>query len=369
MTNLMEASRVCPSAPKPLVSVVTPFYNTAEYLAECIESVLSQTYGHYEYLLVNNRSDDGSLAIAEHYARLDSRIRVYSNPKFLTQVQNYNAAVELISPHSCYTKIVQADDRIFPRCLGEMVAVAESDESVGIVSSFCLRGSKVGMDGFPFSESVVCGRQLCRYQLLEGDRFFRSPTTVMYRSAVVRDRAPFYKEGRYFEDTEACFEVLQTWNFGFVQQVLSFQRDDNESIMSRVKTVDPRWWLLDRFIITRQYGRMFLAEEQFQRRWSVVEREYLNHLASRLWSARSRSFWDYHLRGLESVGYKLSPKRMRLLAAGHLFASATNPKKLASRIRRALFAVKRTMTSSFGRGAGPLEEPHLAVGRVSTQPR
>ena len=220
-----EQLEVAPAAElKPLVSVVTPFYNTADYLEECIQSVLNQTYPEFEYVLLDNCSKDGSLEIAARYAKQDPRIRLLTNSTFLTQVQNYNAALGLISPQSRYTKIVQADDRIYPRCLEEMVAVAESDSSVGIVSSFCLRGSKVGMDGFPFSESVVCCRQLCRYQLLEGDRFFRSPTTVMYRSAVVRDRAPFYKEGRYFEDTEACFEVLQTWNFGFVQQVLKIGR-------------------------------------------------------------------------------------------------------------------------------------------------
>ena len=41
------------------VSVVTPFYNTAPYLAECIESVLAQSHGDFEYVLVDNHSDDG----------------------------------------------------------------------------------------------------------------------------------------------------------------------------------------------------------------------------------------------------------------------------------------------------------------------
>jgi glycosyltransferase involved in cell wall biosynthesis len=49
---------------RPLVSVVTPFYNTERYLAECIESVLAQTYPIFEYILVNNRSTDASRDIA-----------------------------------------------------------------------------------------------------------------------------------------------------------------------------------------------------------------------------------------------------------------------------------------------------------------
>ena len=59
----------------PLVSVVTPFYNTAAWLTECIESVLAQTYHNWEYILVDNCSADGSTEIARRYAKTDSRIR------------------------------------------------------------------------------------------------------------------------------------------------------------------------------------------------------------------------------------------------------------------------------------------------------
>jgi cellulose synthase/poly-beta-1,6-N-acetylglucosamine synthase-like glycosyltransferase len=54
--------------PAPFVSVVTPFYNTREFLAECIESVLIQTYQNWEYILVDNWSTDGSSQVAEEYA-------------------------------------------------------------------------------------------------------------------------------------------------------------------------------------------------------------------------------------------------------------------------------------------------------------
>ena len=60
---------------QPLVSVVTPFYNTADYLRECIESVLAQTYTRFEYILVDNQSTDGSAEIAAEYSKRDSRIR------------------------------------------------------------------------------------------------------------------------------------------------------------------------------------------------------------------------------------------------------------------------------------------------------
>ena len=53
---------------QPLVSVITPVYNGEEFLPECIESVLAQTYQNWDYTIVNNRSTDRTLEIAKSYA-------------------------------------------------------------------------------------------------------------------------------------------------------------------------------------------------------------------------------------------------------------------------------------------------------------
>ena len=58
----------------PLVSVVTPVYNGGKWLRECIESVIAQRYQNWRYTIVNNRSTDDTLEIAEHYARQDARV-------------------------------------------------------------------------------------------------------------------------------------------------------------------------------------------------------------------------------------------------------------------------------------------------------
>ena len=63
----------------PLVSVVTPVYNGERFLRECIESVLAQTYQHWDYTIVDNSSTDQTSEIAREYAARDSRIRVLRN--------------------------------------------------------------------------------------------------------------------------------------------------------------------------------------------------------------------------------------------------------------------------------------------------
>ena len=73
------------SSKSPLVSVVTPMYNTIDYIEECIESVRRQTYEHWDYVIVNNCSSDGSAEIARRYAELDPRIWVIDNATVLAR--------------------------------------------------------------------------------------------------------------------------------------------------------------------------------------------------------------------------------------------------------------------------------------------
>ena len=61
-----------------LVSIVIPVYNTAPYLKKCVQSVLDQTYPHFEVILVDDGSTDDSPQLCEALAREDSRIRVLS---------------------------------------------------------------------------------------------------------------------------------------------------------------------------------------------------------------------------------------------------------------------------------------------------
>src|SRR5688500_12157737 len=98
---------------QPFVSVVTPVYNGEKYLAECVESVLAQTYHNWEYCIVNNCSTDRTLDIAEAYAQKDKRVRVHNNSEFVGCDQNANIAFRQISPDSRYSKVVHADDWLF----------------------------------------------------------------------------------------------------------------------------------------------------------------------------------------------------------------------------------------------------------------
>src|SRR6184192_1386806 len=97
-------------ASAPLVTVLTPVYNSEKYLSECIESVLAQTYENWEYIIVNNCSTDRSLEIAQGYARKDDRVRIHNNRNFVGLIENHNIAFRQLAPQSKYCKIVIFDE-------------------------------------------------------------------------------------------------------------------------------------------------------------------------------------------------------------------------------------------------------------------
>lgn len=66
---------------KPLVSVIMPVYNTKQWVWEAIESILDQTFKEFEFIIVDDWSNDWSYEICEEYAKKDKRIRLYKNEK------------------------------------------------------------------------------------------------------------------------------------------------------------------------------------------------------------------------------------------------------------------------------------------------
>ncbi len=319
---------------RPRVTVVTPFFNTAAYLAECIESVLEQDYGNWEYVLSDNCSTDGSAEIAAAYAQRDPRIRFVRESRFLSQVGNYNRALRYLPAESVYCKIVQADDWLFPNCISSLVAVAEAHPSVAIVSSYSLRETEIMGAGLPFPSRFLPGRELCRRQLLGEFFVFGSPTTVLYRSDVVRGRPEFFPEGSLHPDTDACYEILQSHDFGFVHQVLCFWRYQEDSISGSARDLD--WETLDNYVSLCKYGRTFLDDKERARRLREHERHYYNVLAEGLVRLRGADFWRYHRKGLAASGIEVRWTRLARQLPRAVLVVLQRPRVAAAAGRRIL---------------------------------
>jgi glycosyltransferase involved in cell wall biosynthesis len=305
----------------PVVSIVTPAYNEEKHLAECIESVLAQTYSNWDYTIVNNCSTDGTLAIALKYAAENPRIRVISNKTLVPAIANFNIALRQISPASKYTKIVLADDELFPECLERMVAVMEKHPSVGIVGAYGLKDPEVLWAGLPYSGSLFSGREVCRRRLLGGPYVFGSQTSVLYRSDLVRSHDPFYDESSTQPDSDVCFELLKGCDFGFVHQVLTISPERGESLLAAARELNTA--APDTLSQLVAFGPYYLTPREYEDTLRLTLSKYYHFLAGSFLRRRNGKFWDYHRGRLKKEGIPFS--RIRLArtvveyVAGSLF--------------------------------------------------
>lgn len=102
-----------------LVSIVLPTYNRANILERCINSILSQTYSNWEFIISDDGSTDETEAVVKRFAKKDSRIRYHRNATQLGLPGNRNAAISIAKGNL----ILQLEDDIVaePDCLEILV--------------------------------------------------------------------------------------------------------------------------------------------------------------------------------------------------------------------------------------------------------
>ena len=300
---------------QPLVSVVTPVYNGEDFLVECIESVLRQSYSNWEYIIVNNCSTDRTLEIALNYAKKDGRIQVHSNHQLIGVMENHNIALGLISPKAKYCKVVCADDWIFPDCLLRMVEVAEANPTVGLVGSYSLAGKRVNYQGLAYERKVVPGNEMCRDSLLGGPYVLGCPTSLLYRADLVRKPGGFYPNSNPHCDTTACYQSLEHSDFGFVHQLLSYTRIHASSQTSR----SIKFGVINLAMLSdvARFGPQYLSLVELKQRLKILTDEYYRALVPTLLAQpRNNEFWQRQRIELQEIGLKFS--RAKLLKAAFL---------------------------------------------------
>jgi glycosyltransferase involved in cell wall biosynthesis len=115
----------------PLVSVVMSVYNSAAYLAEAIESILHQTYSNFEFIIINDGSNDESLSIIKSYT--DNRILSIDNDGNKGLIYSLNKGIDLAKGQ--YIARMDADDISLPTRLQKQVDFLEANSAIGVCSS------------------------------------------------------------------------------------------------------------------------------------------------------------------------------------------------------------------------------------------
>ena len=115
------------------ISVIVPVYNVAQYLSQCVSSILSQDYGDLEVILIDDGSTDASGEICDQYAAKDSRVRVI-HQKNGGAAAAKNAGLRLASGD--YLVFADSDDYLEPGAYGFLMKTLLETNADAVQGSF-----------------------------------------------------------------------------------------------------------------------------------------------------------------------------------------------------------------------------------------
>ena len=196
------------------ISVIVSVYNTEQYLAQCIQSILKQTYQNLELILVDDGSTDRSLAICTHYQELDSRVRVFhQSNQGVSKARNYGMDVAAGN----FITFVDSDDYVMPNYLEELFEALKSTGSQIAISDFqYYKGNGhllVHMPEHKVSQHIFTPREWFDFAYTNRDDFFQLIYTVLWGKLFQREvlKQVFCPEDTQIDDEFTTWKTyLQT---------------------------------------------------------------------------------------------------------------------------------------------------------------
>jgi len=204
----------------PVVSVVLPVYNAESYIQEAVESILAQTYSDFEFLIIDDGSTDGSLAILQKYADEDPRIRLRSRPN-AGLVATLNEM--LAEARGEYIARMDADDISLPNRFEQQVEFLNSHPEVALLGSWVdvidPQGRRLRTAKVPVESDALVQQMLDR-----GGQF-------VFHPAIMARREAFAQAGGYIadrfpaEDLHLFLKMAETAQLANLEEVLLKYRE------------------------------------------------------------------------------------------------------------------------------------------------
>lgn len=190
-----------------------PVYNASGYLREAVDSILGQTFGDFELIIINDGSTDDTDSILNRYVKLDSRVLVYHQENQGVIVA-LNRACRLARGE--YIARMDADDISLPTRLERQLEYIETRPQIGIVGTWIYTIDQNG--------SVKSAwRPPTKPKVLEWSNFFGvcvSHPTVLMRKRVL-EKLDFYRYGTaHIEDVDLWLRASPITEFGNVPEIL-----------------------------------------------------------------------------------------------------------------------------------------------------
>lgn len=192
---------------QPLVSILTPFKNTAPYLKDCLNSIMAQSYDNWELLLVNDGSTDHSLDIVNSYSSKDARIKVFQN-----NGSGIIKALRLAFENSDgqFITRMDSDDIMAAKkieiLVSKLLEKGSGHVSTGLVKYFSEKGISDGYDRYEKWLNELT-RKGANYSEIYKECVIASPCWMVSREDLIKCQA--FEPNRYPEDYDLTFRFYQ----------------------------------------------------------------------------------------------------------------------------------------------------------------
>ncbi|NTW33495.1 MAG: glycosyltransferase [Bacteroidetes bacterium] len=209
------------------ITVLMPVYNAELYLKEAIDSILSQTFTDFEFLIINDGSSDSSKEIILSYN--DSRIRYVENESNLQLIATLNKGFDM--SQGKYIARMDNDDISFPNRLKQQYEFMESNPEVAVCGSwFELFGETSKIVKYSISNDDIRVRMLYQTQFCHPSVFFR-------RDILIKNNYKFNPNFIHADDYEFFVRIAEKHKVANLPYVLLKYRTHKEKISIIYKNI------------------------------------------------------------------------------------------------------------------------------------
>lgn len=189
----------------PKISVIVPIYRVEAYLAECMDSILSQTYQDFELILVDDGSPDNCGAICDEYAEKDSRIRVIHQKNGGLSAAR-NAGLDIAQGE--YVTFVDSDDVLHPNYLEYLMrGLAENQADISLLHFVRFAEGNPFRDAVPYSvKAIKTGVEACHKLYSDDAVIYTIACGKLYKTK--QFQGVRYPVGKIHEDEGTTYKLL-----------------------------------------------------------------------------------------------------------------------------------------------------------------
>lgn len=281
----------------PLVSVYTPNYNHSRFLDQCVQSVLAQTYPNIEYVILDNQSEDESIATALKYA--PKGVRVCRNPLNLFNTSYDILYSELTNRNSEYLMLLPADDYIEPTFVEKCVRLMEEYHNIGYVHAerdfVTDDGTFLELDPFYDRSFIADGEEVMPIYMMTS---VAHPAQGMYRRRAFEQCGGYDMPVDHLNiDRALWFYLSSVSDYAYIREKLSYVRigAQTETVLTQKSFQHPvlMYMTLLEFLDFAERNGYEKVTERRERAFLKISSEFLSHAAAAMLESDLTLAWKY----------------------------------------------------------------------------